>query len=72
MIGGPSSLTTVNCRPKTGTIDIGDLTPADAILDRSLHNAHRIHLQGDSMRKRAVSSKENPTEPELTHRDRSV
>jgi DNA replication protein DnaC len=31
---------------------IGDPTYADAILDRLLHNAHRIELSGDSMRKR--------------------
>ncbi|RYB98584.1 IS21-like element helper ATPase IstB [Ciceribacter ferrooxidans] len=30
---------------------IGDPTIADAILDRIVHNAHRITLQGDSMRK---------------------
>ncbi len=30
---------------------IPDLTLADAILDRLVHNAHRIELQGDSQRK---------------------
>ncbi len=30
---------------------IPDLTLADAILDRLVHNAHRILLQGDSQRK---------------------
>jgi DNA replication protein DnaC len=30
---------------------IGDPTYADAILDRLVHNAHRIELTGDSMRK---------------------
>jgi DNA replication protein DnaC len=30
---------------------IPDATLADAILDRLIHNAHRIHLQGDSQRK---------------------
>ena len=30
---------------------IGDPTLADAILDRLLHNAHRIKLEGESMRK---------------------
>lgn len=30
---------------------IGDPTYADAILDRILHNAHRIELSGDSLRK---------------------
>ena len=30
---------------------IADATVADAILDRVVHNAHRINLEGDSMRK---------------------
>jgi DNA replication protein DnaC len=30
---------------------IGDPTLADAILDRSIHNAYKINLKGDSMRK---------------------
>jgi DNA replication protein DnaC len=30
---------------------IGEPTIADAILDRIVHNAHRITLEGDSMRK---------------------
>jgi DNA replication protein DnaC len=34
---------------------IGDATLADAILDRLLHNAHKISLKGESMRK-AMSS----------------
>ncbi len=33
---------------------IGDPTLADAILDRLVHNAYRIHLKGESMRKRHV------------------
>jgi DNA replication protein DnaC len=32
--------------------NIGDPTIADAIMDRLIHNAHRIHLKGGSMRKR--------------------
>lgn len=35
---------------------IGEPTIADAILDRIVHNAHRISLQGDSMRKRKPTS----------------
>ena len=31
---------------------IGDPTYADAILDRLVHNAHRINLSGDSMRRK--------------------
>jgi len=30
---------------------IGDPTVADGILDRLVHNAHRIEMRGDSMRK---------------------
>jgi DNA replication protein DnaC len=33
---------------------IPDPTVADAILDRLIHNAHRIELKGESMRKRRV------------------
>lgn len=34
---------------------IGDNTLADAILDRLMHNAHRIQLKGESMRKKRSS-----------------
>ena len=37
---------------------IGDPTLADGILDRLVHNAHRIEMRGDSMRKNR--SKANP------------
>ena len=30
---------------------IGDPTIADAVLDRLIHNAHKINLKGESMRK---------------------
>jgi hypothetical protein len=33
---------------------IGDPTLADAILDRLVHNAHRLTLSGESMRKRRM------------------
>lgn len=36
---------------------IGDPTLADAILDRLIHNAHKIVLQGDSFRKGKVGRK---------------
>ena len=32
---------------------IGDPTYADAILDRLVHNAHRLELEGESMRRLA-------------------
>jgi DNA replication protein DnaC len=31
---------------------IGNPTVADAILDRLLHNAHRLELKGESLRRR--------------------
>jgi DNA replication protein DnaC len=31
---------------------IGEKTVADAILDRIIHDAHRVEIKGDSMRKR--------------------
>jgi DNA replication protein DnaC len=34
---------------------IGDPTLADAILDRIVHNAYKIELKGESMRKHAIS-----------------
>jgi DNA replication protein DnaC len=40
---------------------IGDPTIADAILDRLVHNAHRLNLKGDSMRKTHSSLTENET-----------
>lgn len=37
---------------------IGEKTIADAILDRIVHDAHRIELKGESMRKMRVKAKE--------------
>jgi len=38
---------------------IGDPTLADAILDRLVHNAYKLELKGDSMRKHAISLDQN-------------
>ncbi len=38
---------------------IGDPTLADAILDRLVHSAHKIHLEGETMRKRATNEQNN-------------
>ena len=35
---------------------VGDPTLADAILDRLVHNAYKLDLKGDSMRKRSRPS----------------
>ncbi len=43
---------------------IGDNTLADAILDRLMHNAHRLPLKGESMRKRLSTINPLPTEQE--------
>lgn len=42
---------------------IGEPTIADAVLDRLLHNAHRIQLQGESMRKITTSLDHNDHDP---------
>ena len=40
---------------------IGDPTVADSILDRLVHNAHRIELKGESLRKKKRKpSEEDP------------
>ena len=39
-------------------VQIGDPTAADSILDRLVHNAHRIDLAGESMRKRTGARSE--------------
>lgn len=44
--------------PVQGWYDIiGEKTIADAILDRLIHQAHRLELQGESMRKKKAVSK---------------
>jgi DNA replication protein DnaC len=39
---------------------IGEPTLADAILDRLIHNAHRLALSGESMRKNVTLTEETP------------
>ena len=41
---------------------IGEPTIADAILDRIVHNAHRIELKGDSMRRKDRNASLTSTE----------
>ncbi|MBU6280523.1 MAG: ATP-binding protein, partial [Actinomycetales bacterium] len=42
--------------------NLGDPTLADAILDRLVHNAHRIALAGESMRKKkSANAAAHPT-----------
>jgi len=40
---------------------IADATVADAILDRLVHNAYRIELKGESMRKHSAAASSKPT-----------
>jgi len=40
---------------------IGDPTLADSILDRLVHNAHRIELEGESLRKKRARQDEEPS-----------
>lgn len=45
--------------PVQGWYDIiGEKTIADAVLDRLIHNANRIELQGESMRKKKIVEKQ--------------
>ncbi|MGX9432555.1 ATP-binding protein, partial [Bradyrhizobium sp. LeoA1S1] len=43
---------------------IGDPTYADAVLDRLVHNAHRLQLAGESMRKRNAKTITLDEQPE--------
>ena len=40
---------------------IGEKTVADAILDRIIHQAHRLELKGESLRKKQLNNNESPT-----------
>ena len=42
---------------------IGDPTMADGILDRLVHNAHRIEMRGESMRKTKIARTEKGNSP---------
>lgn len=54
-----STIVTSQLEPKDWHQVIGDATLADAICDRLVHNAHRVKLGGDSIRKAAGLTK-NP------------
>jgi DNA replication protein DnaC len=41
---------------------IGEKTIADAILDRIVHDAHRVELKGESMRRKRKTELENSYE----------
>jgi DNA replication protein DnaC len=54
--GCGSTLITSQFPLKTWHETIPDPTLADAIVDRLIHNTHRIEMKGESMRKRKVTS----------------
>jgi len=59
---GKTSLIITSQLPVSAWFDvIGDKTIADAILDRIVHDAHRMELQGESMRKKRSPACENKT-----------
>jgi len=51
---------------------IGEATLADAILDRLLHNAHRLALSGESMRRAALTPGGGEADGEVTDADGSA
>jgi DNA replication protein DnaC len=58
--GTASTLITSQFPPTRWHELIGDVTVADAILDRLIHGAHRIELKGESMRKHKVKPSTPP------------
>jgi DNA replication protein DnaC len=57
---GKSSLIIISQVPVNKWYEIiGEQTIADAILDRIIHDAHRMELQGESLRKSKSIQKEN-------------
>ena len=50
---------------------IGDPTLADAILDRLVHNAYKIELKGESMRKRTAAKETNQEKNQSTNLETS-
>jgi DNA replication protein DnaC len=53
-------------------INIGDPTLADAICDRLLHNAYKVTLKGDSMRRRANPGKTQTEDKEAIVNDKKL
>ena len=51
---------------------LGDATMADAILDRLVHNAHRINLMGDSMRQKMSSIHKTTMDTETTSQEEEI
>ena len=45
----------IRVRLPSGSLCRGEKTVADAILDRLVHDAHRLELNGESMRKNKLN-----------------
>jgi len=56
-----ATIVTSQCPIKDWYPAIGDATLADAICDRLLHNAYRLELRGDSMRRKDMVRTGNPS-----------
>jgi DNA replication protein DnaC len=54
--GNSSTIITSQLDPSQWHAMIGDATIADAVADRVVHNAHRIKMSGESMRKKLKKS----------------
>jgi DNA replication protein DnaC len=54
--GSGATLVTSQFPVKLWHDTIGNPTVADAILDRLIHNAHRIEMKGESMRSRTCKA----------------
>lgn len=58
-VGTRSTLITAQLPIENWHDYIGDPTLADAIMDRLVHSAHKIHLEGETMRKRVAAERQN-------------
>ena len=57
-----STILTSQLPVSRGHEQIGDPAIADGILDRLLHNAHRIEMRGEPMRKKRTPSRDDSNE----------
>ena len=58
--GTSSTIVTSQLEPKEWHSVIGDETIADAVCDRLVHNAHRVKLGGESIRKTKADLTKSP------------
>lgn len=67
--GNRSTIVTSQLPVENWHTAIGEATIADAILDRVVHNGHRIDLKGESMRKKRSTINKTTTEMKETGRE---